>query len=87
MTKVGEEITIIALRQGVENKAERVKIVISHKIIKTETKAQGPAVGFFSCKPLHPCYQQIWNQPPSLACKEGGERNEEGITKLVLLHA
>lgn len=29
-----------------------MKIVISHKTIKTKTKAQGPALGFFSCKPL-----------------------------------
>ena len=36
----------------VENKAERGKIVISHKTIKTKTKGQGPALGFFSCKPL-----------------------------------
>lgn len=26
--------------------------MISHKIIKTKTKVQGPAVGFSSCKPL-----------------------------------
>lgn len=71
----------------VENKAERVKIVISHKTIKTKTKAQPPAL-FLMQTSLHPCYQQIWNQPPSPAGKEGGERDQQGIAKLVLfLHA
>lgn len=48
--QVGEETTIIVQGQQVENKAEKVKIVISHKIIKT--KAKSPAVDFSSCKPL-----------------------------------
>lgn len=37
---------------------------------------------------LHPCYQQIRNQPPSSAYREGGDRVQQGIVKLVLfLHA
>lgn len=50
--QAGEEATMTVLGKEVENKAERVKIVISDKTIKTKTEAQGPAHGFFSCKPL-----------------------------------
>lgn len=75
---------MIVQGQEVENKAERVKTVISHKIIKTKTKAQGPAVGFFSCRPL--CTLIISKSGIHLhPLQVRKERNEEGIAKWVPL--
>lgn len=68
----------------VANKAEGVKIVIITEQSKQKVKPKASTWLFLMQTSLHPCYQQIWNQPPSPAGKEGGESDQQGIAKLVL---